>query len=309
MQSAAPDLGTIECELTAQLAWWLGNWPPGNVSWVRFPHGTTLCVIHRLFFRVWLSCVKAKRISRINRGPKVCKQKNLPNFLFHLCSQHGLAVIAARRHGVLIYRLKQVLTGHGNFGKYLFRICREETVGCRHCGNQAEDTEHTVAVCPTWAEPRRVLSKRNADSHSRVESSATYVRGLRRRGRRQVALLRQATPRAIDCAEGGASYADSCRCQYLIIYSPREPRAGGRSCLETSVRGRSPRLVLLYRVCTRDRSSPSLTDTPLKTYIGRHDDDYPLINGNGEYFLSCWLMFKDVGNREHGVQGLPRPEQ
>lgn len=59
----------------------------------------------------------------------------------------------------------------------------------------------------------------------------------------------------------------------------------------------------------RDRSSPSLTDTPLKTYIGRHDDDYPLINGNGEYFLSCWLMFKDVGNREHGVQGLPRPEQ
>ncbi|XP_037869775.1 thyrotroph embryonic factor isoform X6 [Bombyx mori] len=30
----------------------------------------------------------------------------------------------------------------------------------------------------------------------------------------------------------------------------------------------------------RDRSSPSLTDTPLKTYIGRHDDDYPLINGN-----------------------------
>ena len=39
----------------------------------------------------------------------------------------------------------------------------------------------------------------------------------------------------------------------------------------------------------RDRSSPSLTDTPLKTYIGRHDDDYPLINGNGECFLylSC----------------------
>lgn len=33
----------------------------------------------------------------------------------------------------------------------------------------------------------------------------------------------------------------------------------------------------------RDRSSPSLTDTPLKTYIGRHDDDYPLINGNGEW--------------------------
>ncbi|XP_077302550.1 PAR bZIP family member Pdp1 isoform X1 [Arctopsyche grandis] len=30
----------------------------------------------------------------------------------------------------------------------------------------------------------------------------------------------------------------------------------------------------------RDRSSPSLVDTPLKTYIGRHDDNYPLISGN-----------------------------
>ncbi|OWR41958.1 hypothetical protein KGM_203013 [Danaus plexippus plexippus] len=36
----------------------------------------------------------------------------------------------------------------------------------------------------------------------------------------------------------------------------------------------------------RDRSSPSLTDTPLKTYIGRHDDDYPLINGNAS--LRVW---------------------
>ncbi|XP_075991294.1 PAR bZIP family member Pdp1 isoform X11 [Anticarsia gemmatalis] len=41
----------------------------------------------------------------------------------------------------------------------------------------------------------------------------------------------------------------------------------------------------------RDRSSPSLTDTPLKTYIGRHDDDYPLINGNGKY--SCFLTRRD----------------
>ncbi|KAF9786559.1 hypothetical protein SFRURICE_012167 [Spodoptera frugiperda] len=38
------------------LARWLGNWPPCNVSRVRFPHGTTLCVIHKLLFRVWVSC-------------------------------------------------------------------------------------------------------------------------------------------------------------------------------------------------------------------------------------------------------------
>ncbi|KAF9789942.1 hypothetical protein SFRURICE_003351 [Spodoptera frugiperda] len=38
--------------MTARLARWLGNWLPRNVSRVRFLHGTTLCVIHRLLFRV-----------------------------------------------------------------------------------------------------------------------------------------------------------------------------------------------------------------------------------------------------------------
>ncbi|KLV34219.1 hypothetical protein AB894_15215 [Piscirickettsia salmonis] len=80
----------------------------------------------------------------------------------------GLAVIAAvsplfeewleRRHGVLTYRLTQVLTGHGSFGRFLFLIGREETPGCHHCEDRPEDTvEHTLAVCPAWAEHRRVL--------------------------------------------------------------------------------------------------------------------------------------------------------
>ncbi|KAF9814620.1 hypothetical protein SFRURICE_001781, partial [Spodoptera frugiperda] len=37
--------------MNARLARWLGNWLPCSVSRVRFPHGTTLCVIHRLLFR------------------------------------------------------------------------------------------------------------------------------------------------------------------------------------------------------------------------------------------------------------------
>ncbi|XP_047040294.1 hepatic leukemia factor isoform X8 [Helicoverpa armigera] len=51
----------------------------------------------------------------------------------------------------------------------------------------------------------------------------------------------------------------------------------------------------------RDRSSPSLTDTPLKTYIGRHDDDYPLINGND--FLSHGASF----NKKYGQNAGRRP--
>ncbi|CAK1585034.1 unnamed protein product [Parnassius mnemosyne] len=63
-----------------------------------------------------------------------------------------------RRHGVLTFRLTQVLTGHGVFGRFLHRIGREETPGCSHCEDRPEDTvEHTVEVCSAWAEHRRVL--------------------------------------------------------------------------------------------------------------------------------------------------------
>uniref|UniRef100_A0A2H1VW30 SFRICE_015534 n=1 Tax=Spodoptera frugiperda TaxID=7108 RepID=A0A2H1VW30_SPOFR len=41
----------------APLVRWLGNWLPRNVQRVRFPHGATLCVIHKLLLRVWVSCV------------------------------------------------------------------------------------------------------------------------------------------------------------------------------------------------------------------------------------------------------------
>ncbi|CAH0698305.1 unnamed protein product [Spodoptera exigua] len=36
--------------MTARLARWLGNWLPCNVSRLRFPHGTTLSVIHERYY-------------------------------------------------------------------------------------------------------------------------------------------------------------------------------------------------------------------------------------------------------------------
>ncbi|KAF9814733.1 hypothetical protein SFRURICE_014828 [Spodoptera frugiperda] len=45
------------CNLTARLVRWLGNWLPRNGWRARFPHGVTLCVIHKWLFRVWVSCV------------------------------------------------------------------------------------------------------------------------------------------------------------------------------------------------------------------------------------------------------------
>lgn len=65
----------------------------------------------------------------------------------------------ARRHGILTYRLTQVLTGHGCFGRYLCRVAgREPTVECHHCEGGIEDTaEHTLSSCAAWAAERQAL--------------------------------------------------------------------------------------------------------------------------------------------------------
>ena len=44
-----------------------------------------------------------------------------------------------RCHGVLRFRLTQVLTGHGYFSRFLHRIKRDETSGYHHCVDRPED--------------------------------------------------------------------------------------------------------------------------------------------------------------------------
>ncbi|XP_026747033.1 uncharacterized protein LOC113508054 [Trichoplusia ni] len=63
-----------------------------------------------------------------------------------------------RRYGVLTYRLTQMLTGHGAFGHYLFRVARREvTTVCHQCGDADDTALHTLAACPVFAEPRAEL--------------------------------------------------------------------------------------------------------------------------------------------------------
>lgn len=63
-----------------------------------------------------------------------------------------------RPHGVLTFHMTQVLTGHGQFARFLYRIRADKTPGCYHCVDRREDTmEHTVEVCSAWAEQRHVL--------------------------------------------------------------------------------------------------------------------------------------------------------
>lgn len=64
-----------------------------------------------------------------------------------------------RKFGRMEFRLTQVLTGHGCFGSYLYRIQKVASPACEYCDSAAEDTVHTVQVCPAWRGEREVLSR------------------------------------------------------------------------------------------------------------------------------------------------------
>lgn len=59
-----------------------------------------------------------------------------------------------RRRGGLSFRLTQVLSGHGCFGRYLFGIGREDSPRCHHCPSRDDSAQHTLEECPAWAEQR-----------------------------------------------------------------------------------------------------------------------------------------------------------
>lgn len=64
-----------------------------------------------------------------------------------------------RRYGLLTFRLVQVLSGHGCFGKYLYQIARREaTPACHECGAPEDTALHTLEVCAAWGPQRHTLS-------------------------------------------------------------------------------------------------------------------------------------------------------
>ncbi|XP_029157037.1 uncharacterized protein LOC114929629 [Nylanderia fulva] len=62
-----------------------------------------------------------------------------------------------RAKGGVLYRMTQVLTGHGCFGEYLCRIKKERTTRCHHCGFERDTAGHTLQECVAWADEREEL--------------------------------------------------------------------------------------------------------------------------------------------------------
>lgn len=62
-----------------------------------------------------------------------------------------------RRTGFLTFRITQFLTGHGCFGRYLFRIGKEDTSICPYCQDGEDTADHTVRTCDAWVMERSEL--------------------------------------------------------------------------------------------------------------------------------------------------------
>lgn len=62
-----------------------------------------------------------------------------------------------RPHGSLTFRMTQLITVHGSFGYFLCKIRKRDMERCPHCGGDSDDTDHTIAICPSWEEERREL--------------------------------------------------------------------------------------------------------------------------------------------------------
>lgn len=69
-----------------------------------------------------------------------------------------------RSHGVVHFRLTQVLSGHGCFASYLYRIGRLDSPRCLECRELVDDTpEHALQECSRWSVLREELKQKIGD--------------------------------------------------------------------------------------------------------------------------------------------------
>lgn len=66
----------------------------------------------------------------------------------------------SRESGGITFHMTQMLTGHGCFGKFLFRIGKKMDASCDFCGEDVHDVYHTLRACPAW-DPQRIRLKRS----------------------------------------------------------------------------------------------------------------------------------------------------
>lgn len=84
-----------------------------------------------------------------------------------------------RGHGEVDNHLTQILTGHGCFREYLFRIKRTDSPRCIACSCLSDSAEHTLFDCIAWEPDRREFF----DGLGRVLDSTNIVECMLESGR------------------------------------------------------------------------------------------------------------------------------
>lgn len=64
-----------------------------------------------------------------------------------------------REHGELIFWATQMITGHGCFRAYTFRIGKSNRMDCDFCEGEVDDNIHTLIECEGWTEERARLAE------------------------------------------------------------------------------------------------------------------------------------------------------
>ncbi|XP_070512918.1 uncharacterized protein [Cardiocondyla obscurior] len=66
--------------------------------------------------------------------------------------------LSRHREMALSFHATQLISGHGCFSEYLYRIKKGSTTHCYHCDGGARDTaQHTLEICAAWKEERETL--------------------------------------------------------------------------------------------------------------------------------------------------------
>nr|XP_012222696.1 PREDICTED: uncharacterized protein LOC105672376 [Linepithema humile] len=59
--------------------------------------------------------------------------------------------------GYTTFHITQMMSGHGCFKEYLFKIKRATSPSCEHCSNGIDTAQHTLELCPAWDQDRNKL--------------------------------------------------------------------------------------------------------------------------------------------------------
>lgn len=82
-----------------------------------------------------------------------------------------------RKHGSMTFYLTQMVTGHGCFNRYLYRIGKVESERCSHCRLDVDTLKHTWEECGSWREERELLRlKLEMDSVTMRSAVAVMVK-------------------------------------------------------------------------------------------------------------------------------------